>query len=75
VEEEDVTRAKNSLKSMMTLHVDGSSAIAEEIGRHTLCYGRRIDKVEMFARIDAVRSLSAIFFKLRTGLRATENGP
>jgi len=54
VEEEDVTRAKNSLKSMMTLHTDGSSAIAEEIGRHTLCYGRRIPKAELFARIDAV---------------------
>jgi processing peptidase subunit beta len=56
VEEEDVTRAKNSLKSSLTLHTDGTSAIAEEIGRHTLCYGRRIPKAELFARIDAVNA-------------------
>ena len=30
------------------------AGLAEDIGRHTLVYGRRISKAEMFARIDAV---------------------
>lgn len=31
-----------------------NAGLAEDIGRHTLVYGRRISKAEMFARIDAV---------------------
>mmetsp|Transcript_23789 Transcript_23789/g.45233 ORF Transcript_23789/g.45233 Transcript_23789/m.45233 type:complete len:498 (-) Transcript_23789:1668-3161(-) len=54
VDEEDVTRAKNALKSSMTLHMDGSSPVAEDIGRQMLTYGRRIPKAELFARIDMV---------------------
>lgn len=57
VNEEDLLRAKEQLKSSLLLHVDGgSSAIAEDIGRQLLTYGRRIPRAEMFARIDAVTS-------------------
>lgn len=45
-----MTRAKNALKSSMTLHMDGSSPVAEDIGRQMLTYGRRIPKAELFAR-------------------------
>lgn len=54
VAEDDVVRARNQLKSCLLLHLDGTSAIAEDIGRQLLTYGRRLPLVELFARIDAV---------------------
>ncbi|KAL5723097.1 mitochondrial processing peptidase [Ranunculus cassubicifolius] len=54
VSEADVTRARNQLKSSLLLHIDGSSPVAEDIGRQLLTYGRRLPYTELFARIDAV---------------------
>ncbi|XP_042502928.1 probable mitochondrial-processing peptidase subunit beta, mitochondrial [Macadamia integrifolia] len=54
VSEADVTRARNQLKSSLLLHMDGTSPVAEDIGRQFLTYGRRIPFAELFARIDAV---------------------
>ncbi|XP_078437295.1 insulinase (Peptidase family M16) protein [Wolffia australiana] len=54
VSEADVTRARNQLKSSLQLHIDGTSAVAEDIGRQLLTYGRRLPIAELFARIDAV---------------------
>uniref|UniRef100_K4A8P9 Peptidase M16 N-terminal domain-containing protein n=1 Tax=Setaria italica TaxID=4555 RepID=K4A8P9_SETIT len=54
VTEEDVIRARNQLKSSIQLHLDGSTAVVEDIGRQLLTYGRRIPAPELFARIDAV---------------------
>ncbi|KAJ9173212.1 hypothetical protein P3X46_016374 [Hevea brasiliensis] len=54
VSEADVTRARNQLKSSLVLHIDGTSPVAEDIGRQLLTYGRRIPFAELFARIDAV---------------------
>ncbi|CAN7075963.1 unnamed protein product [Brassica oleracea var. botrytis] len=54
VSDADVTRAQNQLKSSLLLHMDGTSPIAEDIGRQLLTYGRRIPTAELFARIDAV---------------------
>ncbi|XP_008805107.2 probable mitochondrial-processing peptidase subunit beta, mitochondrial [Phoenix dactylifera] len=54
VSEADVTRARNQLKSSLQLHIDGTSPVAEDIGRQLLTYGRRIPVAELFARIDAV---------------------
>ncbi|KAF8044850.1 hypothetical protein N665_6357s0001 [Sinapis alba] len=54
VSDPDVTRARNQLKSSLLLHMDGTSPIAEDIGRQLLTYGRRIPTAELFARIDAV---------------------
>ncbi|KAL6967084.1 mitochondrial processing peptidase, partial [Sarracenia purpurea var. burkii] len=42
------------LKSSLMLHIDGTSPVAEDIGRQLLTYGRRIPFAELFARIDAV---------------------
>ncbi|VFQ91972.1 unnamed protein product [Cuscuta campestris] len=56
VSEADVTRARNQLKSSLMLHIDGTSPVAEDIGRQLLTYGRRIPFAELFARIDAVDS-------------------
>jgi processing peptidase subunit beta len=36
------------------LHLDGTSTVAEDIGRQLLTYGRRIPPTELFARVDAV---------------------
>ncbi|KAI8548407.1 hypothetical protein RHMOL_Rhmol07G0271700 [Rhododendron molle] len=54
VSEADVTRGRNQLKSSLMLHIDGTSPVAEDIGRQLLTYGRRIPFAELFARIDAV---------------------
>ncbi|KAK7287320.1 hypothetical protein RIF29_00557 [Crotalaria pallida] len=54
VSEDDVTRARNQLKSSLLLHIDGTSPVAEDIGRQLLTYGRRIPFAELVARIDAV---------------------
>ncbi|KAK3042329.1 hypothetical protein RJ639_002375 [Escallonia herrerae] len=54
VSEADVTRARNQLKSSLLLHIDGTSPVAEDIGRQLITYGRRIPFAELFARIDAV---------------------
>jgi len=54
VTEFEVTRAKNLLKTNMLLQLDGSTPIAEDVGRQTLCYGRRIPLPELEERIEAV---------------------
>jgi len=54
VNEEDVVRARNQLKAAMLFGIDSTGAVAEDIGRSLLVYGRRISKAELFARLDAV---------------------
>lgn len=54
VDEAALAEAKNQLKMNMLSHLDGSTVIAEDIGRQLLTYGRRMHPVEMLARIDAV---------------------
>ncbi|KAL5725845.1 mitochondrial processing peptidase [Ranunculus cassubicifolius] len=56
VSEDEVTRARNQLKAGLLLHIDGTSPIAEDIGRQLLTYGRRMPYTELFARIDAVNA-------------------
>ncbi|KAJ6846584.1 putative mitochondrial-processing peptidase subunit beta [Iris pallida] len=54
ISDADLIRARNQLKSNLQLHIDGTSPVAEDIGRQLLTYGRRIPVAELFARIDAV---------------------
>lgn len=54
VEEHDVERARNLLKTQCATHVDSSAHVAEEIARHLLVYGRHIPIAEMFQRIEDV---------------------
>mmetsp|Transcript_26909 Transcript_26909/g.59327 ORF Transcript_26909/g.59327 Transcript_26909/m.59327 type:complete len:478 (+) Transcript_26909:208-1641(+) len=54
VGDEEVERAKVSLKAAMLSNLDGHNNVAEEIGRSLLNYGRRMTPAETFARIDAV---------------------
>lgn len=54
VSDEEVERAKAQLKAVMLMGLDGHSAVAEDIGRQMLVYGRRMTPVEVFSRIDAL---------------------
>ena len=54
VTEEEVARARNQLKATMISQMDNAAAIAEDIGRQLIVYGRRLTPSEIFARIDAV---------------------
>ena len=54
VEDLDVARAKNQLKSSILFSQDGTTGVAEDLGRSLLVYGRRVPRAELFARIDAV---------------------
>jgi len=53
--EEELTRAKNKVKSSVIMHLDGSMSIAEDIGRQILTIGRRPPPPELFARIDSIQ--------------------
>lgn len=50
----EVERGKAILRNNMLLQLDGSTPIAEDIGRQMLTYGRRIPPHEMDARINAI---------------------
>ena len=52
--DEEVERAKLNLKAVMLMGLDGNAAVAEDIGRQLLTYGRRMTPAEIYTRIDAV---------------------
>jgi len=52
----EVERAKNKLKSVCLMQLDGTYAIAEDIGRQLLTLGRRMTPAEVFLRIDQITS-------------------
>jgi len=56
VSDEEVERAKLSLKATMLMGLDGHNNVAEDIGRQLLTYGRRMTPAEVFSRIDAIES-------------------
>jgi mitochondrial-processing peptidase subunit beta len=54
VDDSHLANAKEALKTTLLVQLDSTTAVAEEIGRQLLVYGRRIPMAEWFARIDAV---------------------
>lgn len=54
VTEAEVFRAKNQLKTSLLLALDGTTPIAEDIGRQMLCYGKRLSPWEIDALINQV---------------------
>jgi len=54
VSETEVQRAKDKLKASILLQLDGTTSIAEDIGRQVLALGRRLSTTEVYQRIDAV---------------------
>ena len=54
VSETEIKRAKNQIKSSLLMSRESSSAIAEWIGRHLLCYNRYKTASEIIALIDSI---------------------
>ena len=54
VSDEELARAKTQLKASLLMSLNGHSAMAEDIGRQMLTYGRRMTPLELFTRIDAI---------------------
>ena len=52
--EGEVNRAKQQLKASLLAQLDGTSAVAEDIGRQVLTYNRRVTPHEAFSRVDLV---------------------
>ncbi|KNH07501.1 mitochondrial processing peptide beta subunit [Perkinsela sp. CCAP 1560/4] len=54
LEENDMQLAKSNLKAALVLNVDGTTNVAEDIGRQLLHNGKRIPLTDYFTAIDAV---------------------
>ncbi|KAJ1961705.1 Mitochondrial-processing peptidase subunit beta [Dispira parvispora] len=54
VTEAEVTRAKQQLKAALVFGLDGTTAVAEDIGRQLLTTGRRLSPQEVAAKIDSI---------------------
>lgn len=54
VTEAEVFRAKNQLKTSLLLSLDGTTPIAEDIGRQMLVYGKRLSPWEIDGLIESV---------------------
>ena len=51
---DELELAKGNLKAALLLNVDGTTNIAEDIGRQMLHYNKRMSLYEYFQRVDAV---------------------
>lgn len=54
ISEEEVSRAKNQLKTSLLLSLDGTTPVAEEIGRQMLIFNRRMLPLEVDKLIEQV---------------------
>jgi len=50
----EIERAKAKLKAAVLMQLDGTTPVAEDIGRQMLVYGRRLTPAEIFLRIDSI---------------------
>jgi len=51
----EIDRAKTKVKSSILMQLDGSTSVAEDIGRQLLAHGRRLTPAEIFLRIDSIK--------------------
>ncbi|RKP13160.1 Metalloenzyme, LuxS/M16 peptidase-like protein [Piptocephalis cylindrospora] len=54
VTDAEVLRAKQQLKAALLLQLDGSTAVAEDLGRQLVTTGKRVEPAEMERLVDAV---------------------
>lgn len=62
VSEAEVERAKAQLKASILLSLDGTTAVAEDIGRQIVTTGRRMSPAEIERIIDAVSAKDVMDF-------------
>lgn len=65
VTEAEVERAKAQLKASILLSLDGTTAVAEDIGRQIITTGRRMSPGEIERRIDAITEKDVMDFSNR----------
>lgn len=65
VSEAEVERAKAQLKASLLLSLDGTTAIAEDIGRQLITTGRRLSPGEIERKVDAVTEKDVMDFANR----------
>jgi len=65
VTEAEVERAKAQLKASILLSLDGTTAIAEDIGRQLVTTGRRMSPGEIERTIDAITEKEVMDFASR----------
>lgn len=65
VTEAEVERAKAQLKASILLSLDGTTAVAEDIGRQIVTTGRRMDPAEIERIIDRVTEKDVMDFAQR----------
>lgn len=62
VSEAETERAKAQLKASILLSLDGTTAVAEDIGRQIVTTGRRMDPAEIERVIDSVKASDVMRF-------------
>jgi processing peptidase subunit beta len=65
VTEAEVERAKAQLKASILLSLDGTTALAEDIGRQIVTTGRRLSPGEIERTIDAITASDVMSFAQR----------
>ena len=65
VKEAEVERAKAQLKASILLSLDGTTAVAEDIGRQIVTTGRRMNSGEVERMIDSITAKDVIDFANR----------
>ncbi|CCH43434.1 Mitochondrial-processing peptidase subunit beta [Wickerhamomyces ciferrii] len=54
ITDDEIKRAKAQLKASLLLSLDGSTAIAEDIGRQIVTTGKRLSPEEVFEKVDVI---------------------
>lgn len=68
ITDDEVKRAKAQLKASLLLSLDGSTAIAEDIGRQIVTTGKRLSPEEVFEQVDKISKQDIVMwanYKLR----------
>ncbi|RCI12296.1 hypothetical protein L249_0272 [Ophiocordyceps polyrhachis-furcata BCC 54312] len=65
VSEAEVERAKAQLKSSLLLSLDGTTALAEDVGRQIITTGRRMSPGEIERKVDAITETDVMDFANR----------
>jgi processing peptidase subunit beta len=62
ISEDAVERAKAQLKASLLLSLDGSTSIAEDIGRQIVTTGVRLSPEEVFEKVDSITKEDIVFW-------------